>query len=296
MTDAATATVSLPDGRTLAYAEYGDRAGEPVVLCHGTPGSRLVGRLLDDAAADIEVRLVVPDRPGMGRSDHHPERTLPDWPSDVLALTERLGIDRFGVVGFSAGGAYALACADRLGDRIEGVGLLSSVTPPPMQRDRSARSQVIYAILSRAPWLARAPFRALAYVAKHDRQRLYDALASNFPRADRELLADERTRRLLFDDFAEAFRQGTVGPAHDSGLLADAWAVDPADVRQPVSLWHGRADQSVHPEAARGLAATLPSCRRSLLDDEAHFSTLVTAGKPAIWQATRAGRPEPSLD
>ena len=33
-------SISLEDGRTLAYAEYGDPYGKPVFFFHGTPGSR----------------------------------------------------------------------------------------------------------------------------------------------------------------------------------------------------------------------------------------------------------------
>jgi hypothetical protein len=35
-------TIRLRDGRDLAYSEWGDLAGRPVVLLHGTPGSRLI--------------------------------------------------------------------------------------------------------------------------------------------------------------------------------------------------------------------------------------------------------------
>ena len=34
-------TLATPDGRRLAYVERGDDDGAPVVLHHGTPGSRL---------------------------------------------------------------------------------------------------------------------------------------------------------------------------------------------------------------------------------------------------------------
>ena len=39
----------LPDGRKLAYAEYGDAHGTPVLLVHGNPGSRLFWGLHPDS-------------------------------------------------------------------------------------------------------------------------------------------------------------------------------------------------------------------------------------------------------
>lgn len=50
--DAPAETVTLPDGRTLAYEIYGDRDGAPLVFHHGVPGSRVLGALLSDAARD----------------------------------------------------------------------------------------------------------------------------------------------------------------------------------------------------------------------------------------------------
>jgi hypothetical protein len=40
-------TVRVADGRSVAYAEWGDVQGVPVVELHGTPGSRL-GRPPDE--------------------------------------------------------------------------------------------------------------------------------------------------------------------------------------------------------------------------------------------------------
>jgi pimeloyl-ACP methyl ester carboxylesterase len=59
-------TLDLPSGRTLAYAEWGDPAGEPVLLLHRSPGSRLFDPGPDATAG---VRLITADRPGFGGTD-----------------------------------------------------------------------------------------------------------------------------------------------------------------------------------------------------------------------------------
>jgi hypothetical protein len=92
------------DGRRLAYATYGDPDGRPVLVHHGSPGSRLVGQLLDGAARERGLRLVAPDRPGFGRSTHDPDRTIPDWPGDAAAVLDALGIERASVVASPAAG------------------------------------------------------------------------------------------------------------------------------------------------------------------------------------------------
>lgn len=58
--------VTLPSGRTLAYAGWGDPGGFPVLYNTGGNSSRIEGKWLAAAAAVSGVRLIVPDRPGFG--------------------------------------------------------------------------------------------------------------------------------------------------------------------------------------------------------------------------------------
>jgi pimeloyl-ACP methyl ester carboxylesterase len=95
--------IQLPDGRKLAYAEYGDSQGVPVFFFHGFPGSRYDGEYSGQVAAEMGIRLIAPDRPGMGYSDYQPNRRLLDWPADVGHLADTLGLDKFGVLGYSGG-------------------------------------------------------------------------------------------------------------------------------------------------------------------------------------------------
>lgn len=70
-----TQRTSLPDGRTLTYTISGVSDGYPVIAHHGTPGSRLFAAILSTVATEENVRLIVPDRPGYGRSSPPPS----DW-------------------------------------------------------------------------------------------------------------------------------------------------------------------------------------------------------------------------
>jgi pimeloyl-ACP methyl ester carboxylesterase len=117
--------IRLSDGRMLAYVEWGEPEGDTVFLFHGTPHSRLW--CPDEAiTTSSNVHLVTVDRPGIGGSDILPRRTFADWPNDVVELADALRVERFGVVGLSAGGAYAAACAALIPARLTGVGIVSS--------------------------------------------------------------------------------------------------------------------------------------------------------------------------
>jgi pimeloyl-ACP methyl ester carboxylesterase len=90
--------VTLRDGRMLGYAEYGDPAGTPVLLFNGS-ASRLFYPLDDAQVRAAHARMITVERPGIGRSDFKPQRTLLDWPDDIGELADALGVHQFAVAG-----------------------------------------------------------------------------------------------------------------------------------------------------------------------------------------------------
>ncbi len=111
-------TIRLQDGQILDYAEYGSPEEKPMFYFHGHPGARLEARFMAEQAVQAGIRLIGVDRSGMGLSSYKAGRHLLDWPDDVCELADNLGIDRFGVAGFSGGGPYAIACAYKLPNRL----------------------------------------------------------------------------------------------------------------------------------------------------------------------------------
>lgn len=88
-------TIILKDGRTLGYSEYGNPQGKPVFFLHGWPSSRMHAENMAEAAKKLQVRLIAPDRPGIGLSDIKPERTLLDFPDDIVELADQLKLKIF---------------------------------------------------------------------------------------------------------------------------------------------------------------------------------------------------------
>src|SRR5262245_51032028 len=124
--------VTLPDGRTLAFSEYGSPSGRPIVYCHGVPSSRVEGNLIINGAtaSALNLRVIVPDRPGLGRSQLQTGRRIVDWPKDLVSLADALGVETFAVLGSSGGAPYAVACGALIPDRVRVVGVLGGVAPP----------------------------------------------------------------------------------------------------------------------------------------------------------------------
>src|SRR3954453_20066034 len=95
-------TTTQRDGRSLAWAQYGDRAGDTVLWFHGTPGAR---HQLPFDAGDLalarHLRIVTVERPGTGDSSPHNYEQIVDFAADLREVVDDLGIDEFAVVGLS---------------------------------------------------------------------------------------------------------------------------------------------------------------------------------------------------
>src|SRR5687767_14808924 len=90
-------TVTLPDGRRLGYADYGDPHGLPVIGLHGTPGSRRMFAIAHPVARRLHIRLLAPERPGFGISCYQRGRDLTSYAADIGQFCDVLGIERFAV-------------------------------------------------------------------------------------------------------------------------------------------------------------------------------------------------------
>jgi pimeloyl-ACP methyl ester carboxylesterase len=270
-----TCSVTLPDGRELAYEEYGDPAGEPVLSFHGGLSSRLDAAPAHQAALDLGVRLLSPDRPGIGLSTFQPGRRLLDWPADVAALTNALGIDRFAVMGWSCGGPYAAVCGARMSDRITAVGLLSSAVPLELVGTTKglARDDRLLLFLVRwAPRLAAALLRIT--IGEATERRLYREIRRSFPAVDRAALEE---RGSIVDAVAfvkESMRQGAEGCLQDYRVFGSPWGFDLSEVTVPVQIWEGEEDNTGPPEYRELLLRHLPRAQLSLVPGEGHLSLL----------------------
>lgn len=270
-------TLRLPDGRQLGFAEVGDPNGRPLLHFHSNPGSRLDFAFGDHdrALRDAGVRLISPDRPGYGLSDPKPGRGHRDWPADVSALADSLGLDRFAVLGYSRGGRYALACAALIPERLTAVGLLSAGTTPDMPGytrafPRLARADFAFARRAPALW-TRVNNAAASRGRKHPAAVLTPFRMVLRCPADRALLAaypKEYAATVL-----EAARQGPEQWRIEETNQPDPLDFDVDQVVVPVTIWHGTADTLVPVEQARHLVRRLPSATLVELPDVGHLHT-----------------------
>lgn len=266
----------LPDKRRLGFAEYGDPAGAPFFYFHGWPSSRLEARAAHEQALRLGVRVVAPERPGYGLSDFLPGRTITSWTQDLLVLAEHLRWSRFGVVGVSGGGPYALACAALIPERLGSVSLVCSAGPcdaPGALDGMAPMTRWLLTFARTTPWLAqKSAAMCLRALWGKGHQVIPRQIEEALPPADKKALENPELRAALIAASTEALRGGMEGAAWDGLLLAGSWDLPFESIRIPIRLWHGEKDIVVPVAMGRHLARSIPGCQATFYPEDGHFS------------------------
>lgn len=288
-----THTRRLADGRTLAWAEAGEEGGSPVFSFHGLPGSRFQQHPDEGVARNRGIRLIHVERPGFGLSSPQPRRTLADWPRDVAALADVLGIRRFAVLGISGGAPYALACAAALGNRVTWAAVVSGVGPPgSMNGAMSHTVRMAFFLAAHAPWLLRPALWTGAQIAIRLPGRFLDTAASHMSAADQPILARPQVRAMFERDLAAAFAQGSGAMLHDLKLLATPWKLPLERIACPVMFWHGTDDRMIPDGASRVLSQSVKSGELTLVEGQGHYMVFDLWPEIVDWLAEESGRTE----
>ena len=269
-------TITLPDRRTLGYAEYGDLNGKVVFFLHGQPGNRLF-HPSPEITHHAGIRLVIPDRPGYGLSSYAPQRKIIDWPQDIHQLAQHLQADRYGVIGFSAGGPYALACGAVFP---ENISLLLLVSSAPPVSDRSLKPYLPPLVRVNS-WMLKIS-RRIFYLsfqlywkqARKKPQQFIRMAKAQSSLADRTLLEEEEIDAMLLQTWKENLHIDSQGYANDAELLLLDWGIDLAKIDKQVQLWWGEQDTTTPKAIQEHFARQLPKSRIHIQANAGHFGFL----------------------
>ena len=275
----------LSHGRVLSYAVYGSPVPKTTVFYfHASPSSRKEGKLWHTAASKLNVRLIAPDRPGMGNSSPQPNRTFLDWPKDVITLADHLKIERFYVMGLSGGGPYSLACVKAIPkERLAGAAVVSGLYPVSLGTEGMILAERF--ILWVGPWMtgllggimdmtigkaARDPN------PKHFEDRMLKDI-ENGPEADREAIKNSKNRRDFIEGKREGMRQGGQGAAWETKMYGNPWGFELQELQVgedgiPLALWHGTKDVNCPPAMATKAKEAIPKAVLHMEDGEGHVS------------------------
>jgi pimeloyl-ACP methyl ester carboxylesterase len=214
---------------------------------------------------------VSPDRPGVGRSDRRPGASTADWAADAEALLDQLGIARCAVMGWSAGGQYALAVSARLGGRVTHTGVIAGCVPLEDHARRKELSKLdrrFVMLSTRVPWVARGVFAVVGRSAARHPQKVVKQSVAGLPDAERDAVIAEGD--WMGRCMAEATHDAR-GQVDDYRAFAAPWGFSPEDVAGPVTIWQGDRDRLVPAKWAPMLAARLPDAQVVDCPGEDHF-------------------------
>lgn len=267
----------LKTGSRWTVSEFGAPDGRPFFYFHGFPGSRLEAELADRCARHQQIRLIAVDRPGYGETPFRIRNSIAGWHADVTGLADHYGLERFGVMGVSGGGPYALACACFLPNRVSVAGLVCALGP-------TNRTEVIkempflqrfgLTIAIHSPYLIMPLFYFLMILLSFKPALFLSHLSHTTGPADKAALQDDKLRTVLTRSVKEALVAGPRGAWWDLKLYARPWGFALSDVQVPVYLWHGGADHVITASMGRMLTQSLPNCKSHFLAEEGHFSLI----------------------
>lgn len=267
---------TLPDGRHLAYMEWGDPNGFPTFYFHGTPSSRLEGAFAHAAAQKHRLRLIATDRPGYGYSSFQHNRAFRNWPEDICQLADELGVEAFGVAGHSGAGPHLFACGACIDPaRLRFIGALGPwgpVASPEIMADLNALDRFYARMSRRVPWIMRTAFAPLGWGARYWPKLFFKVMEANVSEADKARLRDKTFLHHFREMEQEAFRQGSRGAAHEAAICFGVWDFDIAEVAVPTYIWLGEDDIFVSNKMGYHLKDKIPGAELHLLPDKGHFN------------------------
>jgi pimeloyl-ACP methyl ester carboxylesterase len=267
--------VRRPDGGVIAVEIVGEPDRTPVLFCHGLADSRLSARGFAAAAHDLRLRVIAPDRPGIGGTDARRLNRVVDWVEDATLVLDALDIASVALLGVSGGGAFAAACAAELPSRAKSLLLISPLGPPTWPTaGMPAGQRSSLQVARHAPALGGWFLGRLATLARSQPALFLRLATGAMPDVDRRALAQPDVRDVFLTNYLEAFHRGSWGVGQDLRLLTRPWGFDLESITAPTSIHHGDADTTVPPQHARRFADAIPGAQLQIHPGHGHFSIL----------------------
>lgn len=276
----------------MSYYAFGDPEGAPVIAFHGIPSCGLGFDFADDAARARGVRLLAPDRPGVGRSSVVSGYTPAAYGAMVGEFADALGHDTFGVWGYSGGGPYACATAAVLGDRVNACAVaagMGQIGVWASADDFAATDRQLFWLSMRAPLVASVILTAVARLTRLRPHVAYKSFLAEMGPADRPIV------EAAYDNPADAVAQFTEaasrtgrGIVDDYRATSGEWGIDLSAITTPVRVYQGLADQMVPPAHSEALVERIDHAELVTWPGEGHLGPIKHADEIVAWLASQA--------
>lgn len=268
-------TVHTHTGRAIAYSDNGPSQGLPVVLCHGLPGAH-VQVPNHDILTTHNVRVIIIDRPGFGKSDPHPQRSIASWHEDITCVLDHLAVWQCVLLPFSAGTPYALSFAAHYPQRVQRLFVVSGMAPnTAADIARMTRiHRINHSFGTAIPvWVMDIVARAAnVVIGKGEHAGRFGLwLMRNVFTPSENRYARAPEGQVFRDMLAMSFAQGYQSYLEDLRLITQHWDIDLSKITHPVTCWYGDSDRITPADAGRQLATHLPQVQLQIFPGHGHL-------------------------
>ncbi len=283
--------ITLKSGLKLAYAVHGAENGVPFFYFHGWPSARVQGQLMDAVGKKYGLKIISPDRPGIGESDFQPNRTLQDWADTISQLADHLDAKAFHVMGWSGGGPYVLLLALAMPERLRSASIVCGAPPLTfLGYDKMFWPyRLMIRLRSAFPSILALVLRLGARISRGDADKPpLSWLLRMLGTEDRRILSQPEVFNVVRDGILEALRRGPKSVIADADIYLQEWGFEVSRVHYPIQFWHGKQDRNIDWRYTEQLAAIMPQTRTHWSEHDGHYSLPIVRAEEIVRVALNA--------
>lgn len=264
--------LTRPDGRVVAWTQWGPADGRPLLRVPGTPGCRWSIRADRSPWAQRGLRVITTERPGYGASTPLPGRGFLEHADDLAAILDHLEIDRVHLIGGSGSAPHELAFCQQHPDRVTAATIL--VGAAPLQDNEIA---TMIPINQQSHYLCQAGDRdgevallgPIREAILADPLDAFRGIMEHAPADDQAVMADPLWQAAHVRTMREALGATLDGWVDEAMALSLRWdEIVPSGIRTSITWQHAAADANAPQSAARRLVDQLPNARFVTWPDE----------------------------
>lgn len=281
--------IKLKDDRLLGYKEYNiinllNNKNITIILIPGLPGTRffchpdVIHSKIDNIENKNIIKLYVIERPGIGISTFN-NGTFIDFTSDFIEFVKAKKIIKCSIIGYSAGGPFAMAIAHELHNKeivtIEKLAIISSVCPysaKNVMKNMNLENKIAWILIKYFPYLIKLIiYYKYNIVIKDCKKYFIDEIKKN--KYDFELcLKNENIEKIFIESTLEMYsRKQYKIEFHEYSLWAKDWGFELKNIITRTKVWYGINDNGTTYEMGKYIVSQIPNCEYEFINYKGHL-------------------------
>lgn len=237
------------DGKEMSYTDLGSEFKRVIVIHHGLATSPIDEDEWNKFCDYKEVRIILPNRSGHDGSSYFDEISYIKLAKRFDELLNSIGVNKFSVMGISAGAPHTYANAIVSGERAHRVYIYSGLGALYDEEVLSGYGEY---------------YDEIKELYEFARTHSQENIGEFYLRKYSQSYGDEYLRRLIKERY--------VAMGYDIKLQASPWGFEVSNVTQPITIRHSKADTEVPYEAALRTANLIKNVKFISVQNDPHFT------------------------